>query len=92
MSNCHGQNVNKKNPHTHKRQIDVSRGNLSMDATPKVYYYYACFNVKIIARNLLSLLYKLLQLFHYKKIKVIIKSVSKVISLTCASLIPKILY
>ena len=28
------QNVRENNSHTHKRQIDVSRGKLSMDASP----------------------------------------------------------
>ena len=35
VSSCHRQNVKENNPHTHKRQIDVSRGKLSMDASPE---------------------------------------------------------
>ena len=33
---CHRQNVKENIPHTHKLQIDVSRGKLTMDASPYI--------------------------------------------------------
>ena len=39
VSSCHRQKVKENNPHTHKRQIDVSRGKLSMDASPTLKFH-----------------------------------------------------
>ena len=36
MPSCHRQNAKENSPHTHKRQIDISRGKLSMDAPPNM--------------------------------------------------------
>ena len=43
ISFCHRQNVKENNPHTHKRQIDVSRGKLNMDASPNILYHAVIF-------------------------------------------------
>ena len=37
VSSCHDENVKKYYPHTYKRQLDIIRGNMSMEVSPTSY-------------------------------------------------------